>query len=296
MSTENERPVAEDADASERQVGSFTPRSFADLIVKRVISEFDAEKQKILQEIPCNPLLEYPKRKRPLSSDLDGEKAAGTQRPSVCAIASSSDGSAVTPCETKRAKKRLRVQQLQQQMGEPGADETQAAGQAGVQKAAKEKRRKGQIENGRKRGDTCARSTAASADGLRLPIQSSGVPHAASGSNNNSSDPGTGHGSSAQDSASDPAVDTVSAHSANCQPSGKQQSSSQSEVVKKGGAAAPSENTIVSVETQMRSGAPSRRRSLRISESAPSSKRVLFNLKKNKVVCKLSVVRQQPLR
>lgn len=284
--------VAPEEELSKRRVGVFTEPSFAQLMVQRVIADAGVQRQEIQRQEPYDPMKEFPnRRKRPATTDTDRSITEAQGEPADNA-AGSDKVSAALPKDTYSATKRLRLQQEQQQGTEPLPSETDAADgtshEAPARKVVKDKLGKGQPLNGKRGGHASTTDGAMVANGLRLPIKSSGNKGARS-SARSSSGPPTGDETSTHIAPLGPAAESGPSPAETQSTGQRTPSGSESSV---GDTVLPSVQgpvesaaTAASVETK-KGELPTRRRSPRISETNPSSKRVLFNLKKNKVVGK----------
>lgn len=271
------RAFSERGESVDRYIGSFTEASFARLMVQRVLSSSAAQQQKFQQRY--DPLKEFPsQRKRAASPDGDGDVADAHPAP----VGTTSTDSPALPREKKRAKKRKRLQQPEQELealsSESLAVEETPRGSA-AQKPSKNKIRKMQPSI-RKESDATYTSLSLSTSGLRLPIKTSGVKAVrCAGSSSSSTLTGNDISSASEESkgASSSPVDKQKKE--HIQPSGSEAA---------GGECTSPSPQEPPVSTQLKAPQneepPPRRRSLRISEANPNSKRVLFNLKKNKVV------------
>ncbi|CDI85310.1 Nucleolar protein,Nop52 domain containing protein, putative [Eimeria praecox] len=296
--------------ATERSIGPFTPKSFAKLLVDRVINAYDEEAQEAQRHKPCNPLLEYTKqKKRAFCFSVGGEKttdapvaggqsSAADASASAAAAAPAAAAAAETerlgaPQERKKAKKKRRMQQE----GLSGLSES--LGEDVIQKkTTKDKWKKTNVYNGKTETDKDIQEAPVAANGLRLPIRSSGTSSSSSSnssSNSNSSNSSSSSLASKEDTDKKDTAETapvgVSASSEDCSSpkEGKINSFEKTKALAED-TAAPAAAAAAAAATDNADTAaaaahtPQRRRSVRISESTPSSKRVLFNLKKNKVV------------
>lgn len=272
--------------AAERHIGNITETSFAQLMVDRVISNSAVQRQSVWR--PDDPLKEFPNQRKPRGS-FDGTWNVGDAQ-SAPAGKCDTD-SAALPKATKREKKRRRLLQKEQQQWQEHdaspsgllvADETPRG--FPVQKPAKNKQRNMQPTTS-KGTDAASAAMSLSANGLRLPIRSSGVKgdRCAVSSASSPACSETGSGKEADKSAAG-----YSPSPADNQKEERRPPSGNESLM--GQVLAPSiqEQTVSAASIPLKETQnelpPSRRRSLRISETSPHSKRVLFNLKKNKVV------------
>lgn len=283
---EGANEVAPKGEASNRRVGTSTAASFAQLMVQRVIADAGVQQQN-KQEL-YDPMKEFPnRRKRAAATDIDRRTAEAQSEPDDNAAASDK-ATPVLPKNVYSAEKRLRLQQKQQQGEESLPTATDAGGgmshETPARKIVKDKLRKGQPLNGKRGGHMTPTDDATVASGLRLPIRSSGNK---GGSAKSTSDSPTGDERSTRKVPFGPGA--VSGHSpaetqsaGQSTPSGSDCSAGAEQLPSAQGPAAA---MATATSGEAKTGElPSLRRSPRICETSPSSKRVLFNLKKNKIV------------
>ncbi|KAL8430739.1 hypothetical protein ACSSS7_005736 [Eimeria intestinalis] len=316
--------------ASDRRIGSFTPSTFARLMVQRVIPDSPANQQRReqpqhhpqRQQQPLDGLHELVHesahtRKRQASADGPSSAAQEAQASPKSSSASGSlfiqSSASQIPEVTlsKRAKKRMRMQQQQKQMEFSGS-QMQAANErlwgGTMQKAVKHKLKVLTADKGKVEAKTPEALT--SPNSLRLPIDSSavkGVCYAAADGSSSASSSSSAKPSRKEEAARE--VEASSPVSSGCS------RSSPSDTKREGHSSAddsepqeeaaeiqqatsldsmPAGSAASSEEDPSSFSCSSRRRSPRSLEAAsvPSSKRVLFNLRKNKVVgeCRSSIV------
>ena len=269
------------------RVGSFTASSFAELMVQRVVSDLAGWRQKGHQQSSCDPLKEFPdSRKRLLAFDNENGLAAAHSEPEEDITG---EGSAVPSKDMKRAKKRLRVQQIQHQHNDHLASRTQPSDEAiqviPLRQAAKEKQRKGQQVNGKKGDVANDGGKVGTLNRLRLPIASSDTNMRMLTCASSSRSSSVQSGSSTVHEVLETATEESPVSPGNTQCTEGHRTPSDGESYAEEAAPRPVSTTSAAASVEAQSAdIPPRRRSLRISETTPSNKRVLFNLKKNKVV------------
>ncbi|KAL8448832.1 hypothetical protein Emed_003540 [Eimeria media] len=335
-------PPSEEA-ASERRIGSFTPSTFARLMVKRVIPDSPTDqpqRQQLQQQLQQHPQQQLDEllHESPQSRKRQASTAEEPSSPMEEAQASNASGSIRIQSNalqtqmgalSKRAKKRMRMQQQQQQQQLPQQQQQQhvdssrsqnqalsdAPCGAPMQKAVKHKLKvltsdKGQVKA--KTSDT----SATSASSLRLPIDSSavkGVCYAtadSNSSNSSNSSKSVESTSSVSSSRKGESIRDEKISSSSPAPPGGPASSSADTKKEDWGTPSKAGSSVDGLKPQegatsaesrpascansseeappssSSSSCSSRRRSSRSVETAavPTSKRVLFNLRKNKVV------------
>ncbi|OEH75029.1 nucleolar domain-containing protein [Cyclospora cayetanensis] len=273
------------------KIGSFSSSSFSSLLLQRVFANLGNEPQ---QE-PCEGSKDLPDtRKRLFLAGESGDSdvfAVAQSEPEVSSGVSTADMDGKRPAvsrkEEKRPKKRRRLQHQQHgQATQMTSPETQAPeGDAPARKAKKSRQKKGKQPNSTEEGQGQTLTDGQAAQGgLRLPIRSSGA------SNSSNGLPVALEGSDRASVTVRPSlVPPVHMHSEEqTTTSGSDTSGERSgdvAVSAQGSSSACGEQAAEAGSCKAEQGGQNLlRRSLRISEATPGSKRVLFNLKRNKVV------------
>lgn len=259
--------------------------------MQRVISDTATRNQQLQRQPFGNAVKEFPRQRKRQADFNIYFSEADARSSSSDALAASCIGSPISSKDAKDANKRSSMQKSHQQREvESVPSETQAAiklpKENPVHKSVKNKQRKIYHGSGGEDIGSSAADTA-SANGLRLPIKSSGNKGVRCSTSDTSSS-ATGNEASSRSEALE-ALTVSSVSSAETQSSGHSTPESENSV---GDCVSPSMQEPAVPAVMASSGEnpggklSSRRRSLRISETTPSSKRVLFNLRKNKVVGK----------